>query len=250
MESELLKVGVRFRSPLRVPPNSQNGQVERTTRERASPADCFVPPFAYWAPNGQPFGDEGQFRTAKGTGTVTFGPHLGADCITLAGTEVSAVASGKCVRVECQLGRPGKRFRWGHVVTIRHNVVLRGYDHPTLRCYSIYGHMGEVRIQTNQRVTCGDVIGTVGEANTAENGMWPDALLHLGILVDPRYEHTPELWPPGFAQPDKIGVMWKLEHYANPEWLFNNMTAELYRVDKKIHRFYNNEGRHENIYYH
>lgn len=110
---------------------------------------------------------------------VRWGIHLGEDMNRRAGTKVRAIGRGRVVYATLHAGSP-KRRNWGNVVIVAHK-------HPKTRkvFFSLYAHLGERYVKKGQRVELSDVVGTVGSANTPENGWWEDAHLHFSIYTGP-----------------------------------------------------------------
>ena len=104
-------------------------------------------------------------------------PHSGLDIAAPQGTPIKAVESGTVIE-------SGDFFFSGNMVYIDHGQGL----------ISMYAHMHEIKVSTGDKISRGQVIGTVGET-----GRVTGPHLHLGIianqtLVDPVF-FLPELNP-------------------------------------------------------
>lgn len=77
--------------------------------------------------------------------------HEGIDFAAPSGTEIQATGNGKIVKIE------NKRSGYGRSVLIDHGF---GYQ-------SLYAHMKEIKVRIGQKVTKGQVIGSIGSTGTS-----------------------------------------------------------------------------------
>lgn len=77
--------------------------------------------------------------------------HEGIDFAAPSGTEIQATGNGKIVKIE------NKRSGYGRSVLIDHGF---GYQ-------SLYAHMKEIKVRVGQKVTKGQVIGSIGSTGTS-----------------------------------------------------------------------------------
>lgn len=77
--------------------------------------------------------------------------HEGIDFAAPAGTEIQATGNGKVVKIE------NKKSGYGRSVLIDHGF---GYQ-------SLYAHMKEIRVRIGQKVSKGQVIGSIGNTGTS-----------------------------------------------------------------------------------
>jgi murein DD-endopeptidase MepM/ murein hydrolase activator NlpD len=161
---------------------------------------------------------------------VHWGLHLGEDSNVPAGTKVKAIGRG---RVVYSASHPGKvveekgeirlHRNWGNIIIIAHK------NPKTKKIFcSVYGHLQKRLKNKGDRVEIGEVIGTIAEANTPENGLWEEAHLHFAIYTGPYpwvradKEGSPLTVLPGYLRP-----VTRLEWWGNPtEFLrnYNNLT--------------------------
>jgi murein DD-endopeptidase MepM/ murein hydrolase activator NlpD len=95
------------------------------------------------------------------------------------GKPVYAIASGTVTFA-------GRKRTWGNIVVIRHDPLRAGG--PSV--YSRYAHLGDVLVETNQRVQRGQQLGTVGRDEY--NGPYH---LHFDISPTERLYNDPGDWP-------------------------------------------------------
>lgn len=150
--------------------------------------------------------------------------HLGDDVLADAGVPVKAAAEGEVVWSEVREGRPDKR-NWGGLIVLRHNQNFQFSIFPTslkLRgagnlhtFYSVYGHIGDLRVKVGDKVAAGQEIGRVAAGNTPENGWWEKPHLHFAIYTGPWNNEVPAGW----WRPEQWRRT-KLKWWQNPrEWL-------------------------------
>ncbi|PIT97894.1 MAG: hypothetical protein COT71_03720 [Candidatus Andersenbacteria bacterium CG10_big_fil_rev_8_21_14_0_10_54_11] len=132
--------------------------------------------------------------------------HLGEDVLAAAGTAVAAIGEGDVV-LACTLPGSEKKKSWGGLVIIQHqsesawstevhhaqmneSQQQRGQSpHKTQNIkqhevfYSIYGHLGGLRVEEGEAVAGGQPVGAVAPALTAENGWWQQVHLHFAIYT-------------------------------------------------------------------
>lgn len=77
--------------------------------------------------------------------------HEGIDFAAPSGTEIQATGNGKVVKIE------NKRSGYGRSVLIDHGF---GYQ-------SLYAHMKEIKVRIGQKVTKGQIIGSIGSTGTS-----------------------------------------------------------------------------------
>lgn len=156
-------------------------------------------PLEPYAAEGRKFHEEGIL------GGKSWGLHLGEDAYADPGTPVHAIGDGQVVYAACH---PGSRRRgnWGNIVIVGHRHARDGEPF-----FSVYGHLGEASVATDQLVTVGAVLGPVGNGRTPENGFWPEPHLHFAIYCGP--------WEgkvlPGYFREDDART--KLEYWRAPE---------------------------------
>lgn len=119
-----------------------------------------------------------------------FAPHHGVDFSAGAGTELVAVAPGVVYYAGSDaetLFGPQNNF-YGNLVVIQLFDAWAGHA-----VYALTGHMDEVRVQTGQSVSAGEVIGTVGATGVA---LGPHPHLEVRLDFPESYWDTrnPELW--------------------------------------------------------
>ncbi len=109
---------------------------------------------------------------------VVWGYHLGEDVNCRAGTKVLASGRGHVVYAALHPGTRKKR-NWGNIIIVAHK-------NPRTRknFFTLYGHLGYRLVRKGQRVEVGQVLGTVGRANSAENGFW-ESHLHFSVYIGP-----------------------------------------------------------------
>jgi murein DD-endopeptidase MepM/ murein hydrolase activator NlpD len=136
-------------------------------------------PFRVPVEEGRPTGGFGLRRVLN---NQPRSPHAGFDWAAPAGTPVAAVNAGRVALV-------AEHFFAGRLVVLDHGLGL----------FSLYFHLEETRVGPGQRVTGGQVVGTVGATGRATGPH-----LHLGVVlggarVDP--ESLLGLRPPGEISP-------------------------------------------------
>jgi len=133
---------------------------------------------------------------------VYWGTHLGEDVNTRAGTIVKSIGRGKVVYSKLHSGTQ-KKSNWGNIIIIAHK-------HPKTKkvFFSVYAHLEKRTVKKGDRVELGQKIGIIAKANTAQNGMWEDAHLHLAIYTGPwKGKVLPGYWKKGSKQTKLI--YWK-----------------------------------------
>ncbi|MDX1536011.1 MAG: M23 family metallopeptidase [Candidatus Spechtbacterales bacterium] len=110
---------------------------------------------------------------------VYWGFHLGEDINKRADTKVMAIGRGRVVYSALHPGTK-EHSNWGNIIIIAHK-------HPKTKqvFFSLYAHMKERLVEKGDRVNGGDIIGSIGKANTPENGMWHESHLHFSIYTGP-----------------------------------------------------------------
>lgn len=86
--------------------------------------------------------------------------HRGVDLVAPAGTPVVAIADGVIEHAVTVSGTPGFRG-YGHVIVLH-------VDGGNMR--ALYAHLSDVGVVKGQRVTKGEVIGTVGKSEVEHSG--------------------------------------------------------------------------------
>lgn len=106
---------------------------------------------------------------------VFWGKHLGEDVNVKAGANVKAIGQGKVVLADFFMGSKKKR-NWGGVVIIAHK-------NPKTKenFFSLYGHLGKIIVQKEDKIRIGQVVGKIAKRLTPENGWWEDSHLHFAI---------------------------------------------------------------------
>ncbi len=119
-------------------------------------------------PGGRVLSGYGNRRT--GSGSTQF--HLGEDIRAPKGSPIYAAKSGKILRV----ARDGAIGGYGNTVVI---------EHDGRETAALYAHMDEIAptMVAGARVEAGQLIGKVGETNSAGGFTSSPAHLHLEILV-------------------------------------------------------------------
>lgn len=122
-------------------------------------------------------------------GRLGWSIHLGDDVAVSAGVEVAAIGDGKVVWARQHAGT-ARRRSWGGLVVIAH----RGFDR-TFVFYSVYGHLGGLRVHEGEQVARGEVLGHVGMGESPESGYWKLPHLHFAIYTGPwRGQVVPGYW--------------------------------------------------------
>ncbi|GMQ78560.1 MAG: hypothetical protein BMS9Abin02_1079 [Anaerolineae bacterium] len=116
-------------------------------------------------------------------------PHHGVEFNVPRGTEVMAASSGRVIMagedIDTVVG-PEPEF-YGKVVIIQHDFTLN--NQPV---YSLYGHLSEILVETDQEVQSGDVIALSGASGVADGPH-----LHFETRVGENEYHStrnPLLW--------------------------------------------------------
>ncbi len=114
-----------------------------------------------------------------------WGLHLGADISAKAGTPIFSIGNGIVVYSRLHPGifsKNGKILKrnWGGIIIIAHK-----NSKNKIIFYSLYGHLGKRFVKKGDPMKIGDVIGSVGKAMTASNGIWEDEHLHFAIYTGP-----------------------------------------------------------------
>ena len=121
--------------------------------------------------------------------------HLAEDVWVEGGTPVRCIADGRVVYSDFSPTWTDDRDRvhWnlGNVIVIEHELgEARKATEPEQLC-SVYVHLGaDRRVKTGERVTRGQVIGTIGADRSEENGRYP-AHLHFGLHRGPYLQISP-----------------------------------------------------------
>jgi len=138
-----------------------------------------------------------------------WGTHLGEDVNTSAGAKVRCAGRGRVVYSALHPGNP-RRGNWGNIVIVAHK-------NPITRkpFFSLYAHLKNRFVEKGERVRLGQPMGTVGKANTIENGWWPEEHLHFGIYVGPwKGRVLPGYWKRG-AKRTKLSYWRKPTKFIN-----------------------------------
>ncbi len=226
-----------------------NGTTGAGSRSERAEFPLFDIPFQGWEVNSHPFGEQTSYPGADGR-RFYWGPHLGADCICEAGTGVYAIAEGVCVLVESAAGSPLRPRQWGHTIIVRHNLTINRYD---VRLYSVYGHLTPSnRLQPGDQLNLDSELGEVAPANNPHNGWWPDAHLHLGLMLDLYDRYLPTKRLPGYvhkndALPPERLIDWidPAAFFEDPELTVERKIAEIERRDGLKYsapEYYHQEG--------
>jgi murein DD-endopeptidase MepM/ murein hydrolase activator NlpD len=154
---------------------------------------------------------------------VHWGLHLGEDFNVRAGAKVKSIGRGKVVYSAPHLGKivkeeDGKeklQRNWGNIIIIAHK------NPRTKKVFcSVYGHLNKRFKKKGDRVEIGEVIGTIAEADTPENGLWEDSHLHFAIYTGPypwvRIDKKRRLLPvlPGYLKEER--PLTKCQWWQNP----------------------------------
>lgn len=126
-------------------------------------------------------------------------PHTGIDIPAPKGTPIMAAGSGTIIHAGYGLYFMSDIYKdpYGIAVAIKHDF---GYQGKVL--YTIYGHLDELYVYRGQKVTGGEVIGTVGET-----GKVSGPHLHLEVRIGDNTffsSRNPELW---ISPPQGWGVL-------------------------------------------
>jgi hypothetical protein len=182
--------------------------------------------------NGRPFGQQSSFEIPGKKAPVYFGPHLGVDFHCGPGASIFAIAPGMCLYREVRKGSSNRPYQWGGMVVIGHGIEIHDQLLPLL---SIYGHLTELDIRPGDFVTTSQVIGKVAEADTPENGLWPDTHLHLGCCLDVNRTYQRDRLP-GFAPGNKEQPLRRLVDYVDPSRLLDAPDTTLLEAFQKLMR--------------
>ena len=124
--------------------------------------------------------------------------HLGLDLGLHIGDPILAAATGTVIWADYGLLYNSVNYLedpYGIAVVIRHDF---GYDGKQL--YTVYAHLSEAKVEMNQRVERGEVIGLAGMT-----GLTTGPHLHFEVRLDGNtiyFTRNPELW---IAPPDGYG---------------------------------------------
>jgi len=169
--------------------------------------------------------------------------HTGIDIDAPLGTPVRAAASGRVVWAGYGLynGTYDTKDPYGLAVTLVHDF---GYQGEKL--YTIYAHMNEVYVETNQMVNAGDILGIVGQT-----GATTGPHLHFEIRWKQNMFNStlnPELW---VAPPQGWGVLAARIMNTSGSF-FTSQDVTIQRSDRKqtwIVRTYGDKFVHSDPYY-
>jgi murein DD-endopeptidase MepM/ murein hydrolase activator NlpD len=106
---------------------------------------------------------------SSGFGKRSGGHHSGIDILAPEGTEVRAASSG--ITETASHGNHG----YGNFVLLDHGEGIT----------TLYGHLREIRVQSGERVSAGDAIGTIGRTGNATTHHLHFELRVDGKAVDP-----------------------------------------------------------------
>ncbi|MBI4022427.1 MAG: M23 family metallopeptidase, partial [Candidatus Andersenbacteria bacterium] len=126
---------------------------------------------------------------------VLWAVHLGDDVVAPAGTAVRAIGDGEVVFASTLPGSERHRS-WGGLVVIGHFTSPPALSSHEERgnfagggvgevFYSLYGHLGELRVREGEVVGAGQQVGVVAAGKTPENGWWQTPHLHFAIYTGP-----------------------------------------------------------------
>ncbi len=149
-----------------------------------------------------PSGDVNWAHPLYRYGNTFFGlerPHSGVDLGAERGTPVLAAADGEVVWVGYGFyrGSPDPNDPYGLAISIRH-----GFGYKDQELYTVYAHLRRAFVWVGQRVSAGEVIGTVGETGHASGPH-----LHFEVRLGRNRFYTtrnPELW---MVPPEGWGVL-------------------------------------------
>ncbi|OHD66098.1 MAG: hypothetical protein A2176_04045 [Spirochaetes bacterium RBG_13_51_14] len=95
--------------------------------------------------------------------------HRGLDIAAPEGTPVKASADGTVISAEF------RRSGYGNMVIIEHEKELSTY----------YGHLADIRVRKGQKISCGDIVGTVGKTGRATGPHLHFEVRRGGTACDP-----------------------------------------------------------------
>lgn len=169
--------------------------------------------------------------------------HTGIDIDAPIGTPVKASAPGRVVwsGYGVYAGKHDSQDPYGIAVTLEHDFGFRGE-----KLYTIYAHMNEAYVETNQMVNAGDILGIVGET-----GATTGPHLHFEVRWKQNMFNStlnPELW---LAPPQGWGVLaGRVMNTSGSFFTSQDITIE--RADRKkawIVRTYGEKYVHSDPYY-
>lgn len=130
-----------------------------------------------------------KFKEEKTYENVYWGFHLGEDMDCPAGTEVRCIGKGKIVYSAFHPGTREKK-NWGNIIIVAHK-----HFKARKNFFSVYGHLKERLAEKGEFVELGQILGTIGESDSSENGWWEEEHLHLAIYNGPwQREVLPGYW--------------------------------------------------------
>ncbi len=145
-------------------------------------------------------------------GDVHWGIHLGEDVNCPAGTKIRCIGKGKVVYSALHAGTKNKS-NWG-------NIIIIGHKYPKNKniFFSLYSHLQKRFVKKGQIIEIGQIIGTIGKANSPENGWWQDEHLHFAIYTGPWEKKVlPGYWKKGSKRS-------KLSYWREPtKFIYNSI---------------------------
>lgn len=164
-------------------------------------------PLTKYRVNGDRFKQDCTFKN------VHWGIHLGEDINRPSGTKVKCIGRGRVVYSALHAGTK-KKGNWGNIIIIAHK-------RPKTKkiFFSLYAHLQKRLVKKGQSVALGQIIGTVGKANSPENGWWEDEHLHFAIYVGPWKKKV----LPGYLK--KGSKRTKVSCWKEPTKFINNYCA-------------------------
>jgi murein DD-endopeptidase MepM/ murein hydrolase activator NlpD len=142
---------------------------------------------------------------------ILWATHLGEDILAPPGTKVIAAGDGEVVYSMMLLGSLLRRS-WGGVVIIGHASEVKSENSSRRRAlgrqvknksekfYTVYGHLKNLQVEKGNKVTFGQQLGEVAEADTPENGWWHNAHLHFALYTGPWHG----IVLPGWKRPEQF----------------------------------------------
>ncbi|MCJ7693848.1 MAG: M23 family metallopeptidase [Anaerolineaceae bacterium] len=173
------------------------------------------PGLVNWIDKTYPFGS---------TGGEQYPIHHGVEFMNPSGTDVLAVGAGIVVIAGDDLKVNYAEYKnfYGNLVIIQHDV-----DEITEPIYSLYGHLSKINVESGQKVSEGQVIGSVGATGSAI-GSHLHFELRIGVL-DYGHNVNPILWVVPRVT-EKEGLLGNLAGIVTDRWgnplLFKEITLD------------------------